>query len=117
LITTFLSKIDLKNEKIIKSFLFLLINENRVDYLAEILKFLAKKYIEYQNIVIVEIKTVYHLSQNLQQRLETYLHQKLNKKIILKVMIDKDVIGGMIIQYGNNILDFSLKGHLQNIIK
>ena len=69
-------------------------------------------YQEKNNIAEVQVITVMALSQQQEDLLKEKLAAVFNKKIILKYVIAPEIIGGLVLKYGTNLIDNSLKHKL-----
>lgn len=65
-------------------------------------------------IVIVDITTVVKLNDNLREQIEKKLQNDFDKKIVLHEHISKDILGGIIINAKNRIIDCSMITVLEN---
>jgi F-type H+-transporting ATPase subunit delta len=99
------------------SFLFLLIDKNRIDTLDEKLKEMEKIKLERNNQVIAKVKTVVPLDEEDRKNLIEGLNKKYNKKIILDEEIDKSIIGGVFVMVGDEVIDGTIKQKLEKMRK
>ena len=97
------------------NFLLLLIEKDRIGFLKEKVVQLEKIYLEKQNMIIAQVKSVIPLSEYQANKLTENLEKKFNKKIILKQEIDKSIIGGLYVVVGDEVIDGSVKSQLQQI--
>lgn len=104
---------DIEDELL--SFLLLLIDKGRILYLKE-------KYIQFKqiilkrnNTVIAKARTVIPLDEEQREKLMDTLQKKYNKIIILEEELDRSLIGGILVTIGNEVLDGSIKGRLEEI--
>lgn len=97
------------------AFLLILISKGRILYLREKIKEIEKIHLEKNNILIAEIKTVVPLSDNQRTALVEKLESKYSKKVLLKEEIDKDIIGGILVNIGGNTIDGTIRTRLQEI--
>ena len=93
----------------------LLIEKDRIGFLKEKVVQLEKIYLEKQNMIIAQVKSVIPLSEYQANKLTENLEKKFNKKIILKQEIDKSIIGGLYVVVGDEVIDGSVKSQLQQI--
>jgi len=66
--------------------------------------------------VEIEITSAYDLTKEYINKLKSSLEEKLNKKVILSVKIDKNLLGGIVLKMGDEMIDNSFKNKL-NIMK
>ncbi|MEA4825873.1 MAG: F0F1 ATP synthase subunit delta [Clostridium sp.] len=99
------------------SFLLLLIQKDRILYLEEKLKEMEKIHLEKQNIKEATIKTVIPLNEEERSALIKKLENKYKKNILLKEEIDKNLIGGIYIRVGDDVIDGTIKAKFDEIKK
>ena len=101
-------------EKSLTGFARLLTSRNDEFKLAKIvLDFEALWYQEF-SVVKAEIKSARKLSQEIVKVLSSKLIVLSNaKELLLEEKVEKDIIGGATIKYGDRILDASLKNRIQ----
>ena len=57
------------------------------------------------------------LSEKQREQLVQKLEKKYNKKIVLNVKVDKEIIGGGILKIGNEVINGSIKNQIEEIKK
>jgi F-type H+-transporting ATPase subunit delta len=70
---------------------------------------------EYQGYVEVEIASAYPVTPVQQQQAEAALQRRLGKGIVIKITIDNTLIGGWLIRIGDQVIDLSIRGRLQQL--
>lgn len=109
--------IGLQCSKWVKNLLFILIDKRRekmLDYLADVFKEVAGRI---RGVMCVKIQTAVPLTDSKLDRLKESLEKLMKKKVELETEINKDIIGGMIINMGNKIIDGSTLNRLRNLKK
>lgn len=99
------------------NFLFVLVDKRRENAIMEINKEFLKLFNEHENIIEVTAVTSVLMDDNVKNKLRITLENKLNKKVQLKNVVDKDIIGGVLLNIGNKVIDGTVKGQLQEIEK
>jgi F-type H+-transporting ATPase subunit delta len=69
----------------------------------------------HQGYLNVEIVSPYPLEPVQQQEIETTLKRRLGKSVDVDITLDKSLLGGCLIRAGNEVIDVSMKGHLQRL--
>jgi F-type H+-transporting ATPase subunit delta len=64
---------------------------------------------------VAEVRSAVALSDDQKQRLVAALEAKTGKKVELKVVIDPTVLGGLVAQVGDTVIDGSVKSRLQQL--
>ena len=93
----------------------LLVNKRREDGIETIYQEFVKLREDDENIQKVSIKSAIELSQNELDGLVKKLEQKTGKRIVYESSIDPELIGGVLVQYGDTIYDGSVKGALKRL--
>lgn len=97
------------------SFLCILIEKGRITKLLSVRNEFNKLYNEKNNIAEMTVTTSVALKAELREKLLLKLEAKSGKKVKLTEKVDKDIIGGIIVRYGNTIMDNSIKGKLEAV--
>lgn len=92
--------------------LFLLIDHGRVPFLHEIADDFDAKMLDYQGTVEVHVTTAVALNPGQKERLRSALAAKLGKTVRMTEHIDRTILGGVIVQYGDTRIDNSVKYRL-----
>lgn len=108
-----LQKIIGEEQGITENFLCLLVEKRRINRISEIRNAFNKLYYEAFKIAEVFVTSAVPLEETQRTALKEKLQQKLKKNILLRESVDKSLMGGMIVQYGDTRMDNSLKGRLQ----
>ncbi len=103
-------------KKIVKNFTGLVMNNNDLLKFDDIIDEFNKIWFKKQGIVNVKIVSARKLSYNIFEMLNNEII-KLSKakKLNIKNLIDKNILGGVIIKFNNIIIDYSLNGRLQKL--
>ena len=97
-------------------FLLFLIDRRRISYFDAIGEKFLELVWESEGIKVVNLRTVIPLSYEQEELLTTKLKEFTgSKEIQLVRKIDKDILGGMILQIDSQVIDMSLKGKLRQI--
>jgi F-type H+-transporting ATPase subunit delta len=100
-----------------QNFLRLLAYNRRFDLLPAIALLFKQLYDEYQKIIEVNVYTVVPLTKEQQDKLCNILQQRLNKQVQLNCQLEPKLLGGLVIQAGDKVIDNSLRGKLQRLSK
>lgn len=111
----FLGKIFTGADEITMNIIDYLVDKDRV----EIIRYIVSEYLKlyYLENNEVEVTGIFskELSQEQYDLLKSKLEKKVGKKIILKIEVNKDIIGGGIVKMGDQIIDGSIKRQIENI--
>jgi F-type H+-transporting ATPase subunit delta len=101
-------KLDLQG----KNFVALLAENRRLGLLPEIAADYERLRAEAENTLEVELVAAMPVPPEEQKRLSEALHKKLGRKITLKYVEDKSLIGGAVIRAGDLVIDGSVREKL-----
>lgn len=104
-----------KIPEVLLSFLTLLVDKKRIQYLSDIFPEFEKLVKENQGIVVAEVTTAIPLGDALAQSLRRKLEIKTQKKIEMVKRVDPDIIGGVTVILGDKVIDRSIKYQLSQL--
>jgi len=104
----------LKLSPVVKGFLTLLIEKNRIQYLPDIADYYHKLIDEHSNIARAKVKAAIELGQPDLDQIATTLEKKIGKKIVVEFEQDASLLGGVFAQIGDLVLDGSVRRQLLN---
>ena len=96
-------------------FIDLMLEKNHPEILSEIVDTYRELYNEYKNIAIVTITTVVKIDEPTQQHMLSFVKHKIKGEIKIINKIDKNIIGGFIINYLDYQYDASVYTKLRNL--
>lgn len=100
---------------VVKNFLNLLLDKNRVGAIEAITAYYARLTDEVSGIARAEIVTARPLKEEALGRIEKSLEELTSKKIKPEVREDKGLIGGIVVKIGDLVLDGSVKAQLEGL--
>ncbi|OGF23956.1 ATP synthase F1 subunit delta [Candidatus Falkowbacteria bacterium RIFCSPLOWO2_12_FULL_45_13] len=101
---------------IVKKFVELLAKKNKLALEARIIMEFEKIWNEENGLLEAEITSASDLDKTMIKLLQGYIAQLSDaKKVIIEERIDKNILGGVIIKYGDKVLDGSLKNSLEEL--
>ena len=99
------------------NFLYILIDKRREADILDIEKEYEELYNEHKNIVKVVAKTAIPMEDKAKVKLIKVLGEKLDKTIELTNEVDKSIMGGVLLQMEDRLIDGSIKAQLDSIGK
>lgn len=99
------------------NFLKVIIDKDRFSAFGEILNSYREYLDKINNLSRVKVVSAVTLSDDAKSRLKNKLETKMNKTVSLEWEIDKEIIAGLVIKIGDNIIDTSLKHKLEDLSK
>ncbi len=106
---------SLKLSQTAENFLITIAENNRFNDLNAIFDSFSQLYYKKQCILEVLVQSVLPLNEQQQEKLKSGLESILKQKIIIKQKINPDILGGLIIEYGSNMIDDSIKNKLNRL--
>jgi F-type H+-transporting ATPase subunit delta len=98
-----------------QNFIKVLAENKRLPLLPEIVTLFDGFKANREKSVDVEVATVFDLDEAIQQKLQESLAGKLEREVKLHTVIDKSLIGGVLIRAGDIVIDGSIKGRLAKL--
>lgn len=99
------------------NFLYILVDKKREKHFLEIIKVYEDLYYKHEGILRVVATTAVALKEEAMNRLAEALAKKLNKEILIKNRVDKDVIGGVKLDIEGKLIDGTIKGRLDDMAR
>ncbi len=99
-----------------KNILLSLLKDDAILALPVFLRHLNKFYLEKRRLIKASVISSIPLDGGYLKRIGSILRDITNREVDLEVMIDRSILGGVVIKFDNTIYDLSLKGQL-NILK
>ncbi|MFZ4503407.1 MAG: F0F1 ATP synthase subunit delta [Methylovulum sp.] len=99
------------------NFIKLLFENKRLSLMPSILSLFESLKSEHGGYLHADVLTAYDLSAEALDNLSNSLALALGKKIHINVILDKSLIGGVLIRAGDIIIDGSIRGQLQQMQK
>ena len=104
-------------DSLIMNFLKILVDKNRFDSFNEILEAFNKSLDNKNNIIRVQVTSAVEISNELKKRLKIKLEEKLKKNVVLELDVNINIIAGLLIKIGDNVIDMSLRHKLEDLSK
>ena len=104
-----------KADKIMTSFLNLLLEKKRAAILPDIADVMQAMVDEEQNISHGSVISAIELDASLQKKIQETLEKITGNKVILETRVDPSIIGGIIAKVGDLVLDGSIKTQLNGL--
>ncbi len=99
----------------VKNFVKVLAENKRISLLPEIVELFEQFKSNREKSVDVNVTTVFELDNDVQQKLSASLSRKLDREVNLQTIIDKDLLGGVIIRAADVVIDGSIRGRLAKL--
>lgn len=103
-------------EKSVADFARYIYRNRKLKLAGKIMEQFAAMYNKKKGIVEVEVVTVQKMDEALEKKVKHFVREKYGaKEVILKNVINKNIKGGIIVKVGNEVMDGSVKGKLNEL--
>jgi ATP synthase, F1 delta subunit len=99
------------------NFLKLIISKHRESIFDEIFNEYNKLYMDYKGIINATLISAHPLDSDTLERIKSRLESNFNKKVYINSTVDESILGGLKILIGNKVIDGSIKGKLETMLK
>jgi F-type H+-transporting ATPase subunit delta len=97
------------------SLVSMVVGTGRARDLPAIIAQLVERSAAEANMEVAEVRTAVDLSATQRQRLVEALNTATGKQVTLKVVVDPSVLGGVVAQVGDTVIDGSVRGRLEQL--
>ena len=98
--------------KIMSSFLSLLFDKGRIQYLGDIYVYYEKLTDELANIIRADVASAVELPDATVEKIKASLSEQTGKKVTVETTVDPSLIGGVVTKIGDLVLDGSVRTQL-----
>ena len=99
------------------TFFKVLSEASRLELLTLMSKPFEELLLEKNNTVKATVTSVVELTQDEVSAVSSKIEGLVGKKVLIEQVVDKSILGGLVVRVGNNILDLSLKNKLDAMTK
>ena len=104
-------------DPIIVNFLGLLIEKHRMPALFRIRQRFEALWLKENKVLPVQVTSAIELPEDTVRSIGDRIGEKTGRKVELSSAVDPDILGGLVLQVGNNVLDASIRNRLENLRK
>ncbi len=98
-----------------KGLLKILVDNQRLKAIPQIALQYEQLKAEHQGYIKVDIVSAYSLNQPQEQEIKARLNKRLGKSVDINFTVDKSLLGGFLIRAGDEVIDVSVKGRLEQL--
>lgn len=99
------------------NFLKVLVDDQQIGKIHQIIDDYRDIYLAHNQVMPINIIVAHQLDHNVFNNLVKSLSEKLNKNVVINTIIDPSVIGGIKINYTDNVVDNTILHQLQQLEK
>jgi F-type H+-transporting ATPase subunit delta len=96
-----------------RNFILLLAENGRLEILPEISELFEQLKADYEGVLDAKVSSAFEMSDAQLRELVADLEAKFKRKIEAKVIVDSELIGGVKVEIGDEVLDASVRGKLE----
>jgi F-type H+-transporting ATPase subunit delta len=92
-----------------------LVAAGRARQVGEIADELARRGAASREASLAEVRSAVELDDRQRERLKAALERNLGREVELRVVVDPDVVGGLVVRVGDTVIDGSLASRLEDV--
>lgn len=104
-------------DTLIINFLKVIVDKGRFSTFADIVNSFKKALDSVNNISRIRVTSAVEMTEDAKNKLKNKLEARMKKNVILDIEINSEIIAGLIIEIGDNVVDMSLKHKLEDLSK
>lgn len=101
----------------LRNFLLILAENKRLPLLPEISALFGLYRADLERTVKLKVSTAFEMTEEQQQKLIEALSKKLERKVALETAVDQSLIGGVVVNTGDLVIDASVRGKLAKMAR
>jgi F-type H+-transporting ATPase subunit delta len=99
----------------VQRFLAILARRDRLELVPEIAQVFRRLLNEHRNVAVAQVTTAVPIDERQKTAIASRLGQRLGKTVILETRVDASILGGVVAQIGDNVIDGSVRGRLERL--
>jgi F-type H+-transporting ATPase subunit delta len=99
----------------VQRFLAILAHRDRLDLVPEIATVFERLVNEHKGIAVAQVTTAVPIDERQKTQIASKLARRLGKTIVLETRVDPDILGGVVAQVGDDVIDGSVRGRLERL--
>ena len=104
-------------DETVTNFLTLLVEKHRMPALFRIRQQFDKLWQRENQILPVQVTSAIELDKDTVKNIGKQIGDRTGRKVELNAHVDPDILGGLVLQVGNSVLDASIRNRLENLRK
>jgi F-type H+-transporting ATPase subunit delta len=112
-----LQKVVSDADETVANFLALLVEKHRMPAVFRIRNRFERLWQEENKVLPVQITSAVELDESTISNIGDRIGERTGRKVELRSAVDPDILGGLVLQVGNNVLDASIRNRLENLRK
>ncbi|MCU0441220.1 MAG: ATP synthase F1 subunit delta [Bacteroidia bacterium] len=104
-----------KFHKTSMAFMDIVVRKNRSNYLLQMASAYLEQYNLLNGITTATVKTAHPIDAATATEISNFIQKQSGKKVSIQATVDPELIGGVVIQMGDNLYDASIAGKLNKV--
>ena len=100
---------------LVRNLIALLISRSSIEIIGDVHTGYRQLVNEFKGRQEVEVTSALALNQDEEQRINDFVAQLIKKEVVITTRVDETILGGVIIQVGDQLLDGSLRSKLEGL--
>lgn len=96
-------------------FLAILARRDRLDLVPEIAQVFRRLLNEHRGVAVAQVTTAIPIDERQKATIANRLGQRVGKAVTVETHVDPSILGGVIAQIGDNVIDGSVRGRLERL--
>jgi F-type H+-transporting ATPase subunit delta len=96
-------------------FLAILARRDRLDLVPQIAQVFRRLLNEYRGVAVAQVTTAIPIDERQRATIANRLGQRVGKTVTVETHVDPSILGGVIAQIGDNVIDGSVRGRLERL--
>ena len=96
-------------------FLAILARRDRLELVPEIAQVFRRLVNEHRGVAVAQVTTAVPIDERQKATIASRLGQRVGKTVTVETRVDPEILGGVIAQIGDNVLDGSVRGRLERL--
>ncbi len=97
------------------NFIRILIKSNRLGFAGQISELFEQKRAQAEGRIDINVTSAFELDSEQSKRISEAMGKRTGRKVNISSVIDKSLIGGVIIRAGDSVIDASIRGRLNRL--
>jgi F-type H+-transporting ATPase subunit delta len=99
----------------VRNFFAILAHRDRLDLMPQIVAAFRRLVNEYRGIVVADVTTAVPINDRQKTVIATRLGRRLGKTVVIETHVDPSILGGVVAQVGDDVIDDSVRGRLERL--
>ena len=99
----------------VRNFIRIMADNRRLELFPAIAELFRNYRSEHERTVDVSLTAAYEVTDEQKEKLSKALSRKLDRSVALQINVDRSIIGGVVIEAGDTVIDASVRGKLNKL--